>query len=41
MNKTSIEGAGIKQLATIKFTHSLPDFRRDSFIKLLAPRSPP
>lgn len=28
MNKTFIEGAGIKQLDTIKFTHSLPDCRR-------------
>lgn len=28
MNKNFIEGAGIKQLATIKFTHSLLDIRR-------------
>lgn len=28
MNKTFIEGAGIKQLAAIKFTHSLLDGSR-------------
>lgn len=33
MNKTFIEGAGIKQLATINFTHSLLDYRRDSLIQ--------
>lgn len=33
MNKAFIEGAGIKQLATINFTHSRSNSRRDSLIK--------